>query len=704
MVNYISPVREKHFMPTFSIAQLRSSKVQDLGAGNMRTFKATVDQLAAAGIKHVCLQPIHEVAVDIASLFSRTSMNALSHRLLDLSEIPEVKELLALRKSVADTLARANRVTQGSTTNLGLVEVEYPAVLEKAFERFSLSNHSQRTRQFNFFCEEHSWWLDKYAYFKGLKERFGHLPMEQWDRAYADLSSSKAQEFMGVNKDRINYHKYVQMETYRQVREGLDYARTKGIEEIEVLVGVGTSRESAEGFLMPDMFDFARQIGCFPEPENGYPIQLWGFLAEKDNDALLEFKVKSFQNLNELGINRIGIDHACGFLGGYTTFPVYDPQLLAQGQYRVLNAADPRDAKIAEEGGRWVFKPETEEAERKAFAQKVLFALLEKVPDMKFTAETVGDFHRRVAAEEAIQAAVARGRDITLMRSLPWEDVPLAAYGPNDRLSLTHDMPALTGLLTAQAGDHNYGWIDGQRAGKFLNRFGILAPGLTKPLSVSELTTKFMMEVHRRIIAGSGAETVVMPLASLYTLSPDHLNAGRWQYTNIQPGTSGEIGNPMGNWEQRLPVIEGLDLVNIRESTGTDFRPFGSVGILSYPDDLFQAQVKDVVAEAVAYRAAAGKWTVWQPTESQRPLMEIAVTYTGTTGSDEKAWARFNVADLGFDSGSNYVFYDLVSGKGYKKTGQELLNNGLHVGLQAETPDRPGSNRHHFVVFKEELV
>lgn len=674
----------------------------DLGAGNMTTFKAVVDRLVAAGIRQVCLQPIHEVEAGMASLFSRTSMNALSHRLLDPAEIPEIKNNGALRKNVKDVLGCAVKETRGPKANLRLLEDKSIRILSAAFDQFVLlPEDSERVKEFASFCEKHSWWLDKYAYFKVLKEQLDRLPMEQWDRDYADMPGSKTREFIAGNQDRINYHKYVQMETYRQVREGLDYARTMGIEEIEVLVGVGISRESAEGFLMPEMFDFKRQIGCFPEPQNGYPIQLWGFLAEKDNDSLLDFKVNSFKNLNELGVNRIGIDHACGFLGGYTTFPVYDPQLLARGQYRVLNAADPHDAKTAEEGGRWVFKPaqEEEEVKRHVFARKVLFALLEKVPSMKFTAETVGDFHRRVAAEDAIQAAISNGRDITLMRSLPWEDVPLANYGQNDRLSLTHDMPALTGLLTAQAGDHPYNWIDGQRVGKFLNRFGILAPGLAGPISVSELTTDFMMEIHRRIIAGSGAGTVVMPLASLYSLSPAHLNAEKWQYTNIQPGTSGEVGNPMGNWEQRLPAIEDTDLANIKESIGTDFRPFGSVGVLNCPADLFQAQVKNVEVEAVAYRAAAGNWTVWQPTDSQKPLMEIAVTYTGAQ-SDEKAWACFDVASLGFDSGSNYVFYDLVSRKGYTKTGQELLSNGLQVGLRAETGNNPGANRHHFVVLK----
>jgi hypothetical protein len=52
-----------------------------------------------------------------------------------------------------------------------------------------------------------------------------------------------------------------------------------------------------------------------------------------------------------------------------------------------------------------------------------LFFLLEKVQGMKLTAETVGDCNRRTAAEKAIQEAIEKGHDITLMRALPWDPV-----------------------------------------------------------------------------------------------------------------------------------------------------------------------------------------------------------------------------------------------------------------------------------------
>jgi len=687
-------------MPTFSIPQLRSGQVRDFGAGNVSTFKKLVNHLVKLGIKHICLQPIHETEPGMASLFSRSSSNALSQRLLDLAEIPEIKNDRGLSSKLQIDLDTAAKVTTSSKTDLAMVEVVHGHYLRSAHLNFkALPESAQRKPEFKAYCEKHSWWLEKYAYFRGLKEAFRHLSPEQWDKDYADMESEKAKVFIKDNIDGINYFKYVQMEIYRQVKEALDYAKEAGIEEIEALIGVGIGRESAEGFLMPEIFDASRQIGCYPEPENGYPIQLWGFLAEKNNDGLLEFKARSLQNMAELGVDRIGLDHACGFLGGYTTFPVHDPIVLKSGSYRELNAADPADAKTAERDGRHAFVPGQEEDQRQAFAHRALAALLKRTPDMKFTAETVGDKNRREAAEGAIAQKIAQGFDITLMRALPWEDVPLAEYVGGDRLSLTHDMPALIGLLTGQAGDWTYPWIDGKFVTRILSKFGILAPQLEGPVRASDLTREFMLEIHRRIIAGSGAGTVVLPLASLFTLNPNHLNSDKWQYTNIQPGTSGEVNNPLGNWEQRLPVVEDLSEAEEAVSLAvvTTSRPFGRVTNLAHSaEDIFQAQIKQVKTESVAYQAASGKWTVWDAPEAISPVLEFAIAYHGPEvkeGLEGKAWRTYKFPEAGLERSERYQIKDLLTGLELERTGEELIDHGLAIGLNMQ------ASRHHFVIY-----
>ncbi|MFA6432023.1 MAG: 4-alpha-glucanotransferase [Candidatus Margulisiibacteriota bacterium] len=683
----------RQFMPTFSVCQLRSNIVKDFGAGNMTTFKRLVDEAVRAGITALCLQPLHETGTGMASLFSRTSMNALSLRLLDLKEVPE----LARNPQLEADLKNAAEVTQSPKANLGMVEVMHRRYMQTAYDKLcenrKLNPGNERKEEFEQFCSEHSWWLDKYAYFKALQEvRFSDPGSSAYAMEYSDMESAHARAFISENLVRIDYYKFVQFEIYRQVKEALAYAHKKGITEIETLVGVGVDRVSAEGFLMPELFDASRQIGCFPEPENGYPIQLWGFLAERANPAMMQFKARSFAALNALGVDRIGVDHACGFLGGYTTFPVYGKD------GHVLNASNPADAVYAEEGGVWTFIPKQEEDARKTFAKDTLRALLEAAPGIKFTAETVGDKERREAAEGAIREAIASGADITLMRALPWESTPFSEYNETDRLSLTHDMPALLGLLTGRAGDHKYEWIDGGFVMKLLSRLGILAPHLNGPIDLSQISGEFLLEIQRRIVSGSEAGTVVTPLATLFTLVPKHRDSEKWQYSNVQPGTPGDIGNPMGNWEGRLPAVEELSQAapQIQLIANRSDRPVGVVSALDVPNPNFHVQVATVKTDSVAYQAASGNWTVWQPPQ-ECAVHEIAVTYSGEHqfgGHENKKWAQLDISGLDLDKNRRYNFLDLVSGQLFTQCGE----NKFVVGLNKTV------NRQHFVVYEDKAA
>ncbi|MFA5875737.1 MAG: 4-alpha-glucanotransferase [Candidatus Margulisiibacteriota bacterium] len=483
--------------PTFSIATLRSRECRDFGVGNMTTFKKAVLQLRRMGIKAVCLLPLNETLPNTASFFDRTSNNALSIRLVDPEEIPEIKETELLSRQLDHDLGLAMAANGSARINNAMAEVELGRYFGLAYERFcertravtslgaekaardgSLGSAGERISSFKAFCTEHSWWLDMYAYFKAAEEHYGGRPVEEWDQQYLDMESELAQRFLGDNEGRVNYFKFVQMEIYRQVGEGFAYAHENGIEEIEGLLGVGVSRQSAEAALMPQCYDRMRQIGCFPEPENGYPLQLWEFAAERNTPEMHAFTARSCEGMHGLGMDRICFDHAVGKAGGYTTFPVYDPKLLKTGKYRVLNPEDPADAKLAEDGGQWDI-PIGEEARRLAFARDMLAKIIALCPGLKLTFETVGDMNRRRAVEQAISEAIADGNDFTLMRAIPWEDTPFNEYGKSDMAAWTHDIPPVTAFLTGQAGHLPYPWITGNTTARLLERLGILAPQLT---------------------------------------------------------------------------------------------------------------------------------------------------------------------------------------------------------------------------------
>jgi len=689
------------FMPMLYIQQLRSTGSRDFGCGNIAAFRNTVRIAAGAGIRSLYLAPINETEPHLASPFSKSSNNALSPRIVALEEVPEIKNTPELRSELARQFLGLDQETAGTKMNIPLVDRQNFNFLMRAYDVFSRTPRwSGRKRDFRSFSEEQVWWLKPYSAFKTMEKLFEPIPMEEWDPAYADLSSRTAKAFLKSSEAKAfrGFYEFCQFETDRQVREALQYAHDIGIEEIELLMGVGVSRISAEAFLMGDIYDRSRQIGCLPEPENGYPLQLWGFPAKRsENPAALEFEVRSLRHLQKLGVKSVLIDHAPGVLGGCFTFPVYDET------GRILKADNPDDEKYALANCKW----DCDGIDPKDHAKKVLFSILERVPGMKLSAETVGDETRRVAAESAIELAIEQGYDMTLMQTVPWWDgfPTLHSYAPTDRLSLTHDMPALTALLTGRVGDHEYKWINGESVSGLLKRFGILSPQVNKTFDISELTPEFMYEVMKRIICGSSAGTVSIPLTTLLTMKIEFLDGGKWMCINIQPGTEGVVDesiNTVGNFLQRMPAIENLcglenqiGVLAAREPEYFD-PPFDLMPV--NPDDRFRCQVRKA-GSSVAYQAANGKWTVWTPKPGEKPLWEMAFAYFGGDAQGEhedKAWANYYVGDLGLDEHSACRFIDLSGNTApFSLSGWALAGASISIGLN------PSCSRHHFVILEQ---
>lgn len=696
-------------MPLLSIPQLRSSASRDFGCGNIQAFKNTAGLAARSGIRALCVAPVNETEPHLASLFSRSSNNALSARIVTLQEVPEIANTPELRAELSRRLIGLSEQTAARKMNIPLVERENAAFLRKAHDVFLQgSRWSARRRAAGRFSEEQGWWLKPYSAFKAMERLFRPAPMETWDPSYADLSSRKARSFLGSSevKDLRSFFEFAQFEADRQLKEALAYAHEAGIEEIELLMGVGVSRISAEAFLMGNVYDRFRQIGCLPEPENGYPLQLWGFPAERaENPEALQFKAQSLKHMRELGFDRISLDHAAGLFGGYFTFPVYDEGLLGSGQFRLLKADDPADAQYAIDKYRW----DCDGMDPESHADNVLFSILRQASGMRLSAETVGDKRRRELAETAITKAIDKGFDITLMEALPWwnpEKTPtLHDYSGNDRLSLTHDMPALTALMTGRVGAHVYPWINGASVAGLLNRLGILAPQIDAPLDISQLTPEFMFEVMRRTACGSSAGTVSMPLSTLFTMKADFLDGGKWMCINIQPGTEGVVDesvNTVGNFLQRMPEIENLDgledqigILACRKPEYFD-PPFYLMPV--NPDDRFKCQIRKAGC-SVAYQASNGKWTVWTPEHGEKPLWEMAFSYSGEEipdGHEGKAWAKYYTGELGFSECKKYLFIDLSGNtKPLSFSGWELVGGSIPIGLS------PSCNRHHFVVLEK---
>ena len=230
------------------------------------------------------------------------------------------------------------------------------ALLRKAFSRF------QPGESYAAFCQKHSHWLEDYALFMALKERYGHSPWVTWKSEHKDAQAARllADGFA----PEMNFWKWVQYEFFTQWDALHRYATEKGI----FIIG------DMPIYAAHDSVDVWRDRGQFLLNEDGDPLVVAGFPPDgfSPDGQLWGNPIYNWKGMKKDGftwwIRRIGcalelydilrLDHFIGF-ENYYAVPYPSP-----------NAR----------GGSWQKAP-----------GKALFKKLKKaLPHMKIIAEDLG--------------------------------------------------------------------------------------------------------------------------------------------------------------------------------------------------------------------------------------------------------------------------------------------------------------------------
>lgn len=95
------------------------------------------------------------------------------------------------------------------------------ALLRKAFSRF-VPDESYAA-----FCQKHSHWLNDYALFMALKERYGHSPWVTWAPEHKDADAARL--LVSSFAPEMDFWKWVQFEFYTQWNALHQYATQNGI-------------------------------------------------------------------------------------------------------------------------------------------------------------------------------------------------------------------------------------------------------------------------------------------------------------------------------------------------------------------------------------------------------------------------------------------------------------------------------------------
>jgi 4-alpha-glucanotransferase len=305
---------------------------EDAAIGDIAALRATVDFAAAMRHRAVLLLPIDETSPGEASPYSALSVFAIDPIYIALDDLPGVAshEIARVREALAD-VPLSDRLT---------IRAARRVLLEAAFQHSS--GESRLRAEIDEFAQRNRYWLEDYALFRALKDRFDFAPWEHWpenlrrrdqaalDRAKAELSSV------------IEKYVFWQFLAHRQWLALRARARDQGV-RLGGDLSFSPGHDSAEVWANQEFFNFDRTVGAPPDAFNlrgqhwGLPAPDWDHIREKDF-SLLRRRARHARELYDF----IRIDHVVGL---YRTFsfgaeaddggafrPSAEPEQLIQGE------------------------------------------------------------------------------------------------------------------------------------------------------------------------------------------------------------------------------------------------------------------------------------------------------------------------------------------------------------------------------------
>lgn len=295
-------------IPVFS---LRSK--QGIGVGEFPDIKALVDWSVETDMKLVQILPVNDTVA------TKTWTDSYPYASISVYALhPIYGNVQALGKLKDKTLQKEINAEQMRLNQLP--EVDYEAVMAiktKAYKAFFEQDGDEllKSKSFKSFIEENKDWLEPYAVFCALRDKYETVDFSQWkdESAYSDALLKKLTKKSSKLWKEIALHYFIQYHLDLQLKEAADYARANGV----VLKGdipIGIYRYSVDAWVAPELYNMNGQAGAPPDDfsVNG---QNWGFPTynweEMFKDGLKWWKDRLIVLSKYFDVFRI--DHILGF-------------------------------------------------------------------------------------------------------------------------------------------------------------------------------------------------------------------------------------------------------------------------------------------------------------------------------------------------------------------------------------------------------
>ncbi len=197
-------------------------------------------------------------------------------------------------------------------------------LLEKAFSQFEKIATEEDITEFMEFCEGQAKWLDDYAMFMALKERFDYLMWTLWEDSYRLRDKAALKAFEKEHESEIRCWKFIQYKFFKQYNAVKEYANKNGIKlygekPINISVDSADKRARPQHFMLDEELKPTKVAGCPPDAFStlgqlwGNPLYDWDAM-EKDNYKWWIERVRYSSQLFDL----TRIDHFRGFDSFYS--------------------------------------------------------------------------------------------------------------------------------------------------------------------------------------------------------------------------------------------------------------------------------------------------------------------------------------------------------------------------------------------------
>ena len=149
-------------------------------------------------------------------------------------------------------------------------------LLKKAYKKSNISEKED----FDKFKSENCYWLNDYAMFMAIKDRFNGQSFDKWAEDIKLRWEYSMEYYQNELKDEIEFYKFIQYEFYRQWYKLKKYANENGIKIIGD-IPIYVAYDSADVWAHPELFQMDENgkpvavAGC---PPDGFSAtgQLWG--------------------------------------------------------------------------------------------------------------------------------------------------------------------------------------------------------------------------------------------------------------------------------------------------------------------------------------------------------------------------------------------------------------------------------------------